>query len=60
MIQLTPVPMDIPTGGRDVRRVVVNSDQLRAEKLAAGDLVRVEVAEGGRKVRISLFGYEWR
>jgi hypothetical protein len=52
--------MDIPTGGRDVRRVVVNSDQLRAEKLAAGDLVRVEVAEGGRKVRISLFGYEWR
>lgn len=51
MLQLTPIPMDVSTGGRDVRRVVVNSDQLRLEKLAAGDLVRVEAAQGG-KVRV--------
>lgn len=47
-MQLTFVPT--PGAGRASRKVGMHADDLKAERLAAGDLVRVET-EGSTEVR---------
>ena len=46
-MQLFALPAE--TAGRSSRRIVVNADELRAHKLAAGDLVKV-AADGVNQV----------